>query len=78
MVFSVILKDNKHSPTKNIASPLPALKQSTHKYKICCHITNNDTCTILIRDFNKEQHELPEDDKQCAIETCRRILSVLV
>jgi hypothetical protein len=21
----------------------------------------------LIRDFSKEQHELPEDDKQCAV-----------
>jgi hypothetical protein len=45
---------------------------------ICCHITNNETFTILIRDFSKEQHELPEDDKQYAIETCRSLLSVLV
>jgi hypothetical protein len=35
-------------------------------------------CTILIHDFSKEQHELPEYDKQCAIETYRNILSVLV
>jgi hypothetical protein len=41
-------------------------------------LTNNDMCMILIHDFNKEQHELPEDDKQCAIETCRSLLSVLV
>jgi hypothetical protein len=34
--------------------------------------------TILIRDFSKEQHERPEDDKQCAIETCRSLLSGLV
>jgi hypothetical protein len=34
--------------------------------------------TILICDFSKEQHELPEDDKQCAIETCKSLLSVLV
>jgi hypothetical protein len=34
-------------------------------------------CTILIRDFSKVQHELPEDDKQRAIETCR-LLGVLV
>jgi hypothetical protein len=61
-----------------MASPLPALKQHIRKYKICCHITNNDTCTILIRDFSKEQYELPEDDKQCAIETRRSLLSVLV
>jgi hypothetical protein len=38
----------------------------------------NDMCTILIRDFNKERRELPDDDKQCAIETCRILLSVLV
>jgi hypothetical protein len=38
----------------------------------------NDMCTILIRDFSKEQHELPEDDKHCAIETCKSILSVSV
>jgi hypothetical protein len=31
-------------------------------------------CTILILDFSKEQRDLPEDDKQCAIETCRRIV----
>jgi hypothetical protein len=37
-----------------------------------------DVAAILIRDFSKEQHELPEDDKQCAIETCRSLLSVLV
>jgi hypothetical protein len=54
------------------------MKQRIRKYKICCHITSNDTCTILIHDFNKEQHELPEDDKQYAIETCRSLLSVLV
>jgi hypothetical protein len=40
--------------------------------------TNNDTCTILICDFSKEQHELPEDDKHCAIETRRSLLNVLV
>ena len=34
--------------------------------------------TILTRDFNKEQHVLPEDDMRYAIETCGRILSVLV
>jgi hypothetical protein len=39
---------------------------------------NNDTCTICIRDFSKEQYELPEDDKQYAIETCRSLLIVLV
>jgi hypothetical protein len=39
---------------------------------------NNDTCTILIHYFSKEQHELPEDGKQCAIETRRSLLSVLV
>jgi hypothetical protein len=33
---------------------------------------------ILICDFSKEQYELPEDDMQRAIETCRSILSVLV
>jgi hypothetical protein len=37
-------------------------------------LTNNDMCTILIRDFS----ELPEDDKQCAIETCRSLLIVLL
>jgi hypothetical protein len=57
---------------------LPALKQHINKYTIYCHITNNDMCTILIRDFSKEQHVLPEDDKQRAIETCRSLLSVLV
>jgi hypothetical protein len=41
-------------------------------------LTNNDMCTILIRDFSKEQHELPEYDKQCTIATCRSLLSVLV
>jgi hypothetical protein len=35
-------------------------------------------CKIVICDFSKEQSELPEDDKQCAIETCRSFLSVLV
>jgi hypothetical protein len=36
------------------------------------------TFTILICDFSEEQYELPEDDMQCAIKTCRSILSVLV
>jgi hypothetical protein len=40
-------------------------------------LTNN-MCTILSHDFSKEQHELPEDEKQCATETCRSLLSVLV
>jgi hypothetical protein len=39
---------------------------------------SNDTFTILIDDVSKERYELPENDMQCAIETCRRILSVLV
>jgi hypothetical protein len=64
--------------SKWLASPLPAQKQRIRKYKICCHLTNNDTIIILIRDFSKEQHELPEDDKRYAIETCRSLLSVLV
>jgi hypothetical protein len=64
---------------ESTASPLPALKQRTHNTRYAAtSLTNNDTCTILISDFSKEQHELPEDDKQCAIETCRNILSVLV
>jgi hypothetical protein len=63
---------------RNTSSVSPALKQSIRKYKICCHTTSNDTCTILIRYFSKEQHELPEYDKECAIETCRSLLSVLV
>jgi hypothetical protein len=61
-----------------IASPLPALKQHILKNKISRHITNNDMCTILILDFNKEKHQLPEDDKQCAVETCRSLLSISV
>jgi hypothetical protein len=32
----------------------------------------------IIRDLSNEQHKLPEDDKQCAIENCRGLLSVLV
>jgi hypothetical protein len=51
-----------------IASPLPAATS----------LINNDTCIVLICDFSKEQYELPEDDKQWAIETCRSLLSVLV
>jgi hypothetical protein len=41
-------------------------------------LTNNDMCTILIRDSIKKQHELPEDDKKCATESSRSLLSVLV
>ena len=54
-------------------------KQRTHKYMICCHIAhNNKILIILIRYFSKEQYVLPEDDMRYAIETCRRIVSVLV
>jgi hypothetical protein len=63
------------------ARAIPCLSHELKLYiyhYICCHITSNDTCIILIRDFSKEQHELPEDDKQCAIETCRSLLGVLV
>jgi hypothetical protein len=52
--------------------------QSTNIRYAATSLTNNDICTILIRDFSKEQHELPENDKQGAIETCRSLLSVLV
>jgi len=46
---------------------------------ICCNIAhNNEIFIILTRDFSKEQCVLPEDDMRYAIETCRRILSVLV
>jgi hypothetical protein len=44
-------------------------------------VTNKQNLTtpmILICYFSKEQYELPEDDKQYAIETCRSLLSVLV
>jgi hypothetical protein len=67
-----------------IASPLHALSTVhwnnayTNIRYAATSLTNNDTCTILICDFSKEQYELPEDDKQCAIETCRSLLSVLV
>jgi hypothetical protein len=43
----------------------------------CFSAANNDTCTISIRDFSKEQHDLPEDDKQYAIEKFRSLLGVL-
>jgi hypothetical protein len=33
---------------------------------------------MLEQKEQKEQNKLPEDDKQCAIETCRSLLSVLV
>jgi len=49
------------------------------QYMICCHIDhNNEILIILIRDFNKEQCMLPEDDMQYAIEIFRSILSVLL
>jgi len=63
------------------ASPRTSLhwKKRTHKYMIFCHIAhNNEIFIILIRDFSKEQHVLPEDNMRYAIETCRSILSVLV
>ena len=58
---------------------LPALETTHTQYMICCHIAhNNEIFIILIRDFSKEQYVLPEDDMRCAMETFRRILSVLV
>jgi hypothetical protein len=51
----------------------------TPKYTICCHIThNNGIFIILICDFSQELYMLPDDDMQCAIETCRGSESVLV
>jgi hypothetical protein len=51
---------------------------SLHCNNACANTRYAATSPILIRDFRKEQHELPENDKQCAIETCRSLLSVLV
>ena len=61
------------------ASPQTSLhqKQRTHKYMICCHNThNNGIFIILTRDFSSELYVLPDDDMQCAIETCRSSESV--
>jgi len=50
---------------------LSALKQRTHKYKICCHIAHNNEIFIIVTcGFSKEQYVLPEDDMLYAIETC--------
>jgi hypothetical protein len=54
-------------------------KQRTHKCMIRCHITHhNEIFTILISDFSQEIYVLPNDDMQCAIETCRNSESVLM
>ena len=37
-----------------------------------------DIFILFTHDLSKEQYVLSEDDMQCAIETCRSILSVLV
>jgi hypothetical protein len=39
---------------------------------------NNGIFIILTRDFNKELYMLPDDDMQCAMETCRSSESVLM
>jgi len=52
---------------------------ATHKYTTCCHNThNNGILIILTRDFNLVLYVLPDDDMQCAIETCRSSESVLM
>jgi hypothetical protein len=54
-------------------------KKRTHKYMICCHTThNNGILIILKRDFSYELYVLPDNDMQCAIETCRSSESALV
>jgi hypothetical protein len=43
------------------------------------HITHhNEIFIILNSDFSQEIHVLPDDDVQCAIETCRSNESVLM
>jgi hypothetical protein len=43
------------------------------------HITHhNEILIILISDFSQEIYVLPDDDMQCAIETCRISESVLM
>ena len=39
---------------------------------------NNGMFIILTRDFSQELYALPDDDMQCAIETCRSSESVLM
>jgi hypothetical protein len=70
-----------HQKQLAIASPHTSVhhKQHTHNYIICCHNThNNGIFIILTRDFSQELHMLPDDDMQCAIETCRSSESVLM
>jgi len=46
---------------------------------IRCHNThNNRIFKILTRDFSQELYVLPDDDMQCAIETCSSYESVLM
>ena len=53
-------------------------KQRTHKYMICCHNTqNNGIFIILTWEISQKIYVLPDDDMQCAIETCRSSESVL-
>jgi hypothetical protein len=39
---------------------------------------HNEISIILISDFSQEIYVLPDDDMQCAIETCRSSESVLM
>ena len=52
--------------------------QNIHIHTICCRITDtyNKPINFLTYNFSKEQYVLPEDDLM--IETCRRVLNVLV
>jgi hypothetical protein len=40
--------------------------------------SHNQIFINLIRDFSQEMYVLPDDDMQCAIETCRSSESVLM
>jgi hypothetical protein len=44
---------------------------TNHCLQICCHNTQNGIFIILKCDFSQELYVLPDDDIQCAIETCR-------
>jgi hypothetical protein len=45
----------------------------------CCHITHrNEVFIISISDVRWEIYMLPDDDMQCAIETCRSSESVIM
>jgi hypothetical protein len=47
--------------------------------KWTAHITHhNEIFIILISDFSQEIYVPPDDDRQCAIETCRSSESVLM